>query len=89
VPVESIGALLLGAGRLQEAEAWLSSETKQCTYSPLIRAKLLLGRTYEEMGDDARACAAYGDVARTWASPKPRSVTLDAARARAKKLGCR
>jgi serine/threonine-protein kinase len=85
---ESIGALLLGARQLDEAEKVLTDATRQCSRRPKVRAQELLARTYEEKGDVARACQAYAEVLRTWAKPVPRSVTVEEARARAKKLGC-
>jgi len=85
---ESIGALLLGARQLDEAEKVLTKATRECTRRPSVRAKELLARTYEEKGDVARACQAFGEVLRTWPKPVPRSVTVEEARARAKKLGC-
>jgi len=85
---EAIGALLLGARRLDEAEKVLAAATRACTRRPQVRARELLARTYEEKGDVARACQAYGEVLRTWPKPVPRSVTVEEARARVKKLGC-
>jgi tetratricopeptide (TPR) repeat protein len=85
---EAIGALLLGARQLDEAEKVLAAATRACTRRPQVRARELLARTYEEKGDVARACQAYGEVLRTWPKPVPRSVTVEEARARMKKLGC-
>lgn len=53
-----------------------------------VRAHLLLGQALERAGDRAGACAAYGQVSALWPHPTPRSVTVDAARARGKALGC-
>jgi hypothetical protein len=48
-----------------------------------LRAALILGRAREAKGDTAGACEAYARVLSRWGSAKPRSVTADAARARA------
>jgi serine/threonine-protein kinase len=53
-----------------------------------VRTQYLLARAHEERGDKAEACAGYATVLREWGQAKPRSVTADAARARAKKLKC-
>jgi tetratricopeptide (TPR) repeat protein len=84
----SIGALLLGAGRPQEAEPWLSKAVHECLDQPDLPATYLLGRVYEDEGDNARACASYAAVLGAWGRATPRSVTADLARAHAKKLGC-
>jgi eukaryotic-like serine/threonine-protein kinase len=51
-------------------------------------AMLNVGRALESKGDHAGACEAYGKVLARWGHAKPRSVTADKARERAKALGC-
>jgi hypothetical protein len=48
----------------------------------------MLGEALEQTGDKAGACEAYGVVLDRWDHAKPRSVTVDKARARVKALGC-
>jgi serine/threonine-protein kinase len=86
--LETVGGLLLGAGRLDEAIRWLDVAANQCRITPPVRAQYLLARAHEERGDKAEACAGYATVLREWGQAKPRSVTADAARARIKTLKC-
>jgi tetratricopeptide (TPR) repeat protein len=86
--LETVGALLLGAGRLDEAIRWLDTAANQCRITPPVRAQYLLARAHEEQGDKAGACAGYATVLREWGHAKPHSVTADEARAHATKLGC-
>jgi serine/threonine-protein kinase len=59
---------------------------------PAIRVwqdRLLLGQALEQTGDREGACTAYGAVLARWGAAKPRSVTAEKARARARALACR
>ena len=78
----------------------LRRSTRRCTVMPesvwlftastrwYLRTNLFLGEALEATGDKAGACVAYGVVTERWKNAKPRSVTLEEARARAKALGC-
>jgi serine/threonine-protein kinase len=87
------GRTFLLADRVDEALPWLEAATKTCRALELpvlhTRAHLWLGQAREKKGDRAGACAAYGVVLDRWGKAKPRSVTADEARARAKALGCK
>jgi tetratricopeptide (TPR) repeat protein len=91
-PLAATGRLHLLTGKLDEAIASLRAATASCDlYDSTIdhvRASLDLGRALEQKGDKIGACEAYGAVLARWGHAKPKSVTADAARARAKVLGC-
>jgi serine/threonine-protein kinase len=80
------------AGRIDDALAWLDPAVLACRAldHPVeyVRAVLHRGMALEAKGDTTGACAAYAIVVDRWGAAKPRSVTADEARARAKKLGC-
>jgi serine/threonine-protein kinase len=79
-------------GRVADARVPLELLTRSCTalVRPIeqTRAFELLGEVDEEQGDRDAACSAYRTVLSRWGNAKPRSVTADKARARAKGLGC-
>jgi serine/threonine-protein kinase len=54
-----------------------------------MQDRLLLGQALEQTGDRDGACVQYAAVLARWGSAKPRSVTADKARARARAIGCR
>jgi tetratricopeptide (TPR) repeat protein len=88
-----LGRTYLLAGRVDDAIAVLRKGAAVCpgpTWAILTRlqATEALGEALEQKGDADGACAAYGEVLLRWGHAKPRSVSADAARARAKKLGC-
>jgi tetratricopeptide (TPR) repeat protein len=87
-----MGHVLLLAGRVDEAIPHLRRAVSGCLdplYIPSHQlAAGMLGEALESRGDVPGACAAYDEVLAHWGNAKPRSVTADAARARAKKLGC-
>jgi hypothetical protein len=88
---DALGALLLGElgpRRLEDAAKWLTVAVRRCSLEQPVRAMYLLGRVQEEQHDTAAACRSYADVMRTWPHPVPRSVSVERARARAKKLAC-
>jgi len=93
IPDAAIGHTYLLAGQHADALPYLRRAVASCTDfdAPLAhtRAALDLGATLEATGDKAGACEAYGKVLARWGQAKPRSVTSNAARARAAKLGCR
>jgi serine/threonine-protein kinase len=87
-----MGHVLFLAGRVDEAIPHLREAVSGC-FDPLFipshqLAAETLGEALESEGDAPGACAAYAEVLAHWGNAKPRSVTADAARARAKKLGC-
>jgi hypothetical protein len=87
---------------LTEAVPYLNFLTKQCSGSiafdlvldtPLHnlvyeRAHVYLGQALEAQGDLASACAEFATVERDWKGAKPRSVTLELARARSAAIHC-
>jgi len=83
-----VGALFLAAGKLEEANLRLGDATRWCQIAPFVRAFYSDGETRARMGDKAGACEAFAAVERQWGHAKPRSVTLEAARAAMKKYGC-
>jgi tetratricopeptide (TPR) repeat protein len=85
---DAVGALLRGAGRPADAIPWLARASRACEVAPPIQPRLLLARGYEESHDVPGACAAYARVLSTWPDPRPRSVSVETARARSKRLGC-
>jgi predicted Zn-dependent protease len=84
----AIGALLLGAGKPAAAVPWLRGAAKTCSLTPWIRAKATLARALDASHDTAGACAAYAEVLAAWPNPRPRSVTVEQARARSRALDC-
>jgi serine/threonine-protein kinase len=84
----AIGQAYLLAGRVDEALPFLRREGRPCTGPANIPPDLPLGQALEQKGDLAGACAAYGAVLDRWGDGRPRSVTADKARARARALGC-
>jgi tetratricopeptide (TPR) repeat protein len=91
-PLAATGHVYLLTGKLDEAIASLRAAAASCDlYDSTIdhvRASLDLGRALEQKGDKKGACEAYDAVLARWGHAKPKSVTADAARARAKVLGC-
>ena len=87
-----VGRTFLEAGRLDEAERWLTRAVGECLayYHPIkaIRARFDLGRLYERRGRKSEACAMYQRVIARWGKARPRSVTTEAARARTRALRC-
>jgi serine/threonine protein kinase len=80
------------AGKPAEAIPYLKRAVDNCT-APLepavhMHAALNLGQALEATGDKAGACAAFKVVVDRWGNAKPRSVTAEKARERAKALAC-
>lgn len=88
----SAGHVLVLAGRLADAIPFLRRSSANCFLldEPFmhLHAQLDLGRALDGTGDVAGACEQYSAVLARWGHAKPRSVTADEARARAKSLGC-
>jgi serine/threonine-protein kinase len=86
------GHVLLLAGRPAEAVPVLRRATRICrALSDAVehtRAHLWLGEALEQTGDAAGACAAYRVVQDRWGHARPRSITAETARARARGLRC-
>jgi hypothetical protein len=90
------GKVMLLTGDAAGAVAPLRVATQSCSALTVgwgdtiwwLRTHELLGEALEQTGDKTGACAAYGAVLDHWKNPKPRSVTVDKARAHATKLGC-
>jgi serine/threonine-protein kinase len=87
-----LGKLFFDAGRKSDAAVRLRRSIKSCyrLEFPMsaITSSLYLARALESTGDAAGACNAYNEVLRQWGRAKPRSVTADEARERARALGC-
>jgi serine/threonine-protein kinase len=87
-----VGAMYALAGRPREALPHLERAVAACDayYKPLqdTYTHFFLGMAREGVGDKKGACAAYKVVLDRWGDAKPRSVTADDARAKAKALGC-
>jgi serine/threonine protein kinase len=94
------GVLMQEAGRSAEAVARLKAGCGTCWVFPLadgswwtetmpwMRAQVSFGDALRDTGDNKGACAAYAVVQRRWKNAKPRSVTLEKAKAHAAALGC-
>lgn len=86
------GHVFLLAGRFEEAIAHLKAATRRCMVLEYpfehTQAHLWLGQALEQTKDRDGACAAYGVVLSRWGSAKPRSISAEQARARARALGC-
>ena len=89
---DAFGTTYLLAGKVDLALPYLQRAARSCSAldHPLTQtaAHLHLGTALEALGDRPAACAAYRTVLERWGSAKPRSVSADAARARARALGC-
>ena len=98
----AFGRFYLLAGRPNEAIPWLEQLTHSCraidgevvldgdVSVPLdfIVAHALLGEALEAKGDKAGACKAYRVVEARWKDARPRSVTMEKAKARIAALAC-
>ncbi len=88
-----VGKLLLLVGRVDEALPLLERAANLCrTFEDpfeIARFRLLLARAYEQKSDRPRACARYQQIVDQLGKARPRSVTVDAARARLTALGCK
>jgi serine/threonine-protein kinase len=86
---ERLGKMYLLAGRVDEALPFLLPENQPCRAPGDGHAlSFYLGLAREQKGDKDGACAAYAKVLAPWGKARPRSVTADQARARARALGC-
>jgi serine/threonine-protein kinase len=87
-----IGRVYLLGGRVEEALPYLTRAAASCLAlrEPIAhtQAHYWLGQALETRKDNEGACAAYKVVLERWGHAKPRSVTADQARERAKALGC-
>ena len=86
------GRVLLLSGRLDDALPPLRTAVAACyaLEAPFtfIHARLWLGEALEAKGDIPGACAQYLDVVDRWKNAKPRSITLEKAKARSRVLHC-
>jgi serine/threonine-protein kinase len=89
---ERIGGAKLLASDVQGAVGHLRHAVGMCTpilYPfQVVWAEAHLGDALAMQGDVRGACAAYKAVLARWGSARPRSVTADATRLRAKVLAC-
>jgi eukaryotic-like serine/threonine-protein kinase len=93
IPTQAhVGRAYLLAGRVDDAVGPLRAGAASCTFlaEPVANTHGWhdLGVALEARSDRAGACQAYGVVLARWGHAKPRSVTADDARARARALGC-
>jgi serine/threonine-protein kinase len=90
--IDAVGRVLLLAGRQADAVAPLRAAAASCSAIAVpidhTHANLYLGQALEATGDTAGACAAYQVVLSRWGAAKPRSLSADLARKRARALGC-
>ena len=89
---ETMGRILLLAGKAEEAAPHLRSAFKACFHPSMLHQHVWaaeeLGEVLAAEGDKDGACAAFGEAVARWGNAKPRSVTVDAARSQMRKLGC-
>ena len=92
--IYSTARVLTLAGRYGQARPFVVNKfDKECGDVFLntrnwVHMHLYEGEIYEHEGNAQEACAQYAKVIGRWEHAKPRSVTVDEARARAAKLGC-
>jgi serine/threonine-protein kinase len=84
-PAQALGPLRRAA---QSCKIFMDDESHAADTIWWIRAHALLGQALEQTGDNPGACAAYAAVLDRWKDSKPRSVSVDTARARSKALSC-
>jgi serine/threonine-protein kinase len=89
---ENLGRVLLLAGKARDAVTHLRRAASEC-FAPAdlvvhLNASEELGEALEATGERDGACKSYADVLSRWGHARPRSITADAARTHAKKLGC-
>ncbi len=93
LPLAAVGRTFWLAGREDEGLAYLRSAAHSCSAGvhpiPWIRAHAWLAEALAKRGDVAAACVENDVVLQTWGDAKPRSVTAEAARVRARSLGCK
>jgi eukaryotic-like serine/threonine-protein kinase len=83
-----LGQMYLLTGRVDEALPFLRPENRSCRTPGEDPPDFRLGQALEQKGDKEGACAAYAKVVDRWGDSKPRSVTADKAKTRARALGC-
>jgi hypothetical protein len=97
-----VGRVYALAGNIDEALPLLRAEAGRCGVVPStgwprqgidpdvqhLQDRLLLGQLLEKKSDQEGACAQYAKILDRWGNAKPRSVTADMARERAKALAC-
>ncbi|MFO0547068.1 MAG: protein kinase [Polyangiaceae bacterium] len=88
-PARLVGVLLLSADRLDEAEPLLRAAAERCAIARDQVSRLALGNLLARRGKKDEACATYALIDKEWGAAKPQSVTLQASRAAASKLGCK
>jgi hypothetical protein len=83
-----------------DAKPSLRRSTDRCTVLPesvwsftattgwWLITERMLGDALDATGDKTGACAAYGVVIDRWKTARPRSITLERARAGSARLGC-
>jgi serine/threonine-protein kinase len=88
----AIGTTYLLADRADEAVPYLRRAVSSCfavqTSLWQIPARLALGMALEKQDARQAACVAYADLLKEWGDAKPRSVSAEEARRRARALRC-
>ncbi|HEY2518445.1 MAG TPA: hypothetical protein VGI39_46570, partial [Polyangiaceae bacterium] len=88
----TVGKVYALAGRLDDAKTHLSRAARHCARlgDPFAHphAELELGLVDERASDLGGACEAYRAILQQWGDAKPRSVTAERARDRARALAC-
>jgi tRNA A-37 threonylcarbamoyl transferase component Bud32/tetratricopeptide (TPR) repeat protein len=91
-PEADLGRVYLLAGQVDESIGHLKRAVASCDLFTStidhLRAARDLGIALAQKGETTAACEAYGVVLSRWGQARPRSVTADDARARARALGC-
>jgi tetratricopeptide (TPR) repeat protein len=89
---EALGRLYLLAGDVDSALPLLSRAAASCRYFTypveIMHGTLHLAEARALKGDRTGACDAYRAIVGRWGQARPRSVTVEAARVRARDLSC-
>lgn len=88
-----VGKTYFLADRAAEAMPYLQRAARSCLAldHPVdhTQSEALLGQALAQQGDTSGACSAFSVVLSRWGNARPRSLTADAVRGLARKLGCR
>jgi serine/threonine protein kinase len=84
----NLAKLQLAAGQASLAAQTLQKAVGGCTSRVSPPYHSLLGVTLQRLGEQQKACASFATVVERWGQAKPRSITAEKARARAKELHC-
>ena len=86
------GSMYFLAGRIDEALPFLRRGVAACDFMTAAvdhqRVSVMLGKALASKGDVVGACTAFRSVVTRWPNPKPRSLSVEEARAHLAKLAC-